>query len=80
VDENLLLRGALDGDDVELLGLCRGISRRCPPASNAVKLVPRLTGPKGTKSAALSLRLTPRTRFGLALLARVNRLSLGQVL
>lgn len=39
----------------------------------------RPTGPKGAKSAALSLRLTPRTRYGLALLARVNRLSLGQV-
>lgn len=39
----------------------------------------RPTGPRGAKSAALSLRLTPRTRFGLALLARVNRLSLGQV-
>lgn len=41
--------------------------------------MPRPTGPKGAKSAALSLRLTPRTRFGLTLLARVNRLSLGQV-
>lgn len=41
--------------------------------------MPRPAGPKGAKSAALSLRLTPRTRFGLTLLARVNRLSLGQV-
>ena len=41
--------------------------------------MPRPAGPKGAKSAALSLRLTPRTRYGLTLLARVNRLSLGQV-
>jgi len=41
--------------------------------------MPRPTGPKGAKSTTLSLRLTPRTRYGLALLARVNRLSLGQV-
>lgn len=41
--------------------------------------MPRPIGPKGVKSAGLSLRLTPRTRYGLALLARVNRRSLGQV-
>lgn len=45
-----------------------------PPTTMA-----RPTGPKGAKSSALSLRLTPRTRYGLTLLARVNRLSLGQV-
>ena len=39
----------------------------------------RPTGPTGPKTSALSLRLTPRTRYGLTLLARVNRQSLGQV-
>lgn len=39
----------------------------------------RTPGPKGAKSTTLSLRLTPKTRYGLALLSRVNRMSLGQV-
>ncbi len=39
----------------------------------------RTPSPKGAKSTTLSLRLTPKTRYGLALLSRVNRMSLGQV-
>lgn len=39
----------------------------------------RPVGPKGPKSASVSLRLTPRAHFGLALLARVNRLSMSEV-
>jgi len=41
--------------------------------------MPRPIGPKGAKLSALSLRLTPRTRFGLTLLARVNRRSMADV-
>ena len=39
----------------------------------------RPVGPKGLKSAAVSLRLTPRTHFGLMLLSRLNRMSMGEL-